>query len=242
MGADMQDSLATRLERIRARMAAACARSGRPAESVRLLPVSKTHPPESVAEAVRAGLDTFGESRVQEARQKIPLCPGGAHWHFIGHLQTNKAREAARLFEMIHAVDSVRLLETLDRACAEEGRPMPVCLEVNVAGERSKFGLKPGELEGVFERAAGLFKVQIVGLMTIPPVAEDVETARPFFRQLRELREVWRTRAGLPLPELSMGMSHDFEIAIEEGATWVRVGTLLFGQRPRAEAHETEGP
>jgi pyridoxal phosphate enzyme (YggS family) len=238
----MEESLASRLERIRERMAAACARSGRATESVRLLPVSKTHPPEAVEAAVRAGLDTFGESRVQEARQKIPLCGGAAHWHFIGHLQTNKVREAARLFEMIHAVDSARLLDTLDRACVDEGRTMPVCLEVNVAGERSKFGLKPDELEGVFERAAGLFKVQIVGLMTIPPVAKEVETARPFFRQLRELRETWRSRTGLPLPELSMGMSHDFEIAIEEGATWVRVGTLLFGQRPRAEAHEHDTP
>jgi pyridoxal phosphate enzyme (YggS family) len=242
MGATLEDSLAIRLERIRARMAAACVRSGRATDSVRLLPVSKTHPPETVAEGVRAGLDVFGESRVQEARQKIPLCPGGAHWHFIGHLQTNKVREAVGLFEMIHAVDSLRLLETLDRACAEAGRPMPVCLEVNVAGERSKFGLKPDELGGVFERAAGLFKVQIVGLMTIPPVAEDVETARPFFRQLRELQATWRARTGLPLPELSMGMSHDFEIAIEEGATWVRVGTLLFGQRPRVEAHEADIP
>lgn len=240
MGAEIQESLVTRLEQIRARMEAACARSGRAVDSVRLLPVSKTHPPESVAEAVRAGLDTFGESRVQEARQKIPLCPGGAHWHFIGHLQTNKVREAAGLFEMVHAVDSIRLLEALDRACVDEGRTMPVCLEVNVAGERSKFGLNPAELGGVFERAAGLFKVQIVGLMTIPPVAEDVETARPFFRQLRELQETWRSRTGLPLPELSMGMSHDFEIAIEEGATWVRVGTLLFGPRPRAEAHGTD--
>ena len=238
----MDESLTSRLARIRERMTAACARSGRTAESVRLLPVSKTHPPEAVEAALRAGLDTFGESRVQEARQKIPLCGGAAHWHFIGHLQTNKVREAVRLFEMIHAVDSVRLLEAIERACVEEGRTLPVCLEVNVAGERSKFGLRPDELAGVFERAASLVKVQIVGLMTIPPVAPEAETARPFFRQLRELRETWRGRTGLPLPELSMGMSHDFEIAIEEGATWVRVGTLLFGTRPRAEAHEYDTP
>ena len=239
---DMQDTLASRLDGIRTRMASACARSGRNASSVRLLPVSKTHPPEAVEAAMRAGLDTFGESRVQEARQKIPLCPGGAHWHFIGHLQTNKVRDAVQWFEMVHAVDSLRLLESLDRFCVEEGRRMPVCLEVNVAGESSKFGLKPADLGGVFERAAALYAVQIVGLMTIPPVAADPADVRPYFAALRDLRETWRERSGLPLPELSMGMSNDFEVAIEEGATWVRVGTLLFGQRPRREVHESDGP
>lgn len=239
---DTQGTLNSRLEGIRERMAGACERAGRAPDSVRLLPVSKTHPPESVEAAVRAGLDTFGESRVQEARQKIPLCPGGIHWHFIGHLQTNKVREAARYFEMIHAVDSLRLLETLDRVCGEEGRRMPVCLEVNVAGESSKYGLSPAELGGVFERAAGLFAVQIVGLMTVPPIAEDPAAVRPFFAELRRLRDVWRERTGLPLPELSMGMSHDFEVAIEEGSTWVRVGTLLFGPRPRRAPDASDGP
>lgn len=238
----MQETLATRLDAIRARMAEACARVGRAPEDVRLLPVSKTHGPDAVEEAARAGLDTFGESRVQEARQKIPLCSGGLHWHFVGHLQTNKVREAVRLFEMLHAVDSVRLLEAVDRLCAEEGRTLPVCLEVNVSGERSKFGLKPEELGGVFEAAASLHRVRIEGLMTVPPIAEDPEESRPFFRRLRELRDEWSRRAGLPLPELSMGMSHDFDAAIEEGATWVRVGTLLFGQRRRTETNESDAP
>lgn len=239
---DTTDTVAVRLARIRERMEAACVRSGRSPDSVRLLAVSKTHPPESVEEAMRAGLDTFGESRVQEARQKIPLCPGGAHWHFVGHLQTNKVREAVRLFEMVHAVDSVRLLETLDRACQEEGRRLDVCLEVNVAGESSKFGMAPDALGAVFERAAGLFAVQVVGLMAIPPIAEDPESVRPYFVQLRGLREFWSARSGLALPELSMGMSHDFHVAIEEGATWVRVGTSLFGARPKREVHESDGP
>jgi uncharacterized pyridoxal phosphate-containing UPF0001 family protein len=136
---------------------------------------------------------------------------------------------------MVHAVDSVRLLEALDRAAQDEGRAMPVCLEINVSGERSKFGMAPDDLGGVLARAATLFRVRIEGLMTIPPIAEDPEEARPFFRALRELRDRHREAAGLPLPELSMGMSHDFEVAVEEGATWVRVGTLLFGPRRREE-------
>ncbi len=236
----MQAHIDRQLEWIRERMAAACSRAGRAPDDVRLLPVSKTQPPEAVEAAVRAGLDIFGESRVQEARQKIPMCSGGLHWHFIGHLQTNKAREAVRLFEMIHAVDSFRLLETLDRVCAEEGRRLPVCIEVNVSGERSKFGLKPEELEPVFDRAASLFHVQVVGLMTVPPIAADPAEARPFFRALRELRDTWCARSGLALRELSMGMSHDFEVAIEEGATWIRVGTMLFGERRRPEVTDPD--
>ena len=238
----MEETLASRLDGIRNRIAVACRRAGRAPDSVRLLPVSKMHGPDEIEDAVRAGLDTFGESRVQEARQKIPLCSGGLHWHFIGHLQTNKVREAVSLFEMLHAVDSVRLLEFVDRLAAEEGRNLPVCLEVNVSGERSKYGLRPEELGGVFEAAGRLHRVQIVGLMTVPPIAEDPAESRPFFRQLRELRDEWSPRAGLPLPELSMGMSHDFEPAIEEGSTWVRVGTLLFGPRRRLENHEPDAP
>ena len=236
----MEQTLASRLEEIRERMSAACLRAGRAPDSVRLLPVSKMHGPEEIEEAVRAGLDCFGESRVQEARQKIPLCSGGLHWHFVGHLQTNKVREAVSLFEVLHAVDSVRLLECVDRLCAEEGRVLPVFLEVNVSGERSKFGLKPEELGGVFEAAGRLHRVRIAGLMTVPPIAEDPEESRPFFRHLRQLRDEWSPRAGLPLAELSMGMSHDFDAAIEEGATWVRVGTLLFGERRRVEGHEPD--
>lgn len=215
------------------RMRAACERVGRDPASVRLLPVSKTVSPELVTEAAGCGLEAFGENRVQEARQKIPLCPSHLKWHLVGHLQTNKAREAVRLFAMIHAVDSLRLLEFLDRVCQEEGRYMPVCLEVNVSGERSKFGMAPEDMPAVLARSSALFRVQIAGLMTIPPVAKDPEEARVFFRRLRELRDQWRAETGLPLAELSMGMSQDFEVAVEEGATWIRVGTSLFGERVR---------
>jgi pyridoxal phosphate enzyme (YggS family) len=173
----------------------------------------------------------FGENRVQEARQKIPQCPGHLEWHMVGHLQTNKVSHAVRLFSMIHSVDSPRLLEAVDRACETAGRVLPVCLEVNVSGERSKFGLKPGEVPAVLERSTRLLNVDVVGLMTIPPFTEDPGDARPFFRRLREQRDVWRAQSGFSLDQLSMGMSHDFEVAIEEGATWIRLGTVLFGRR-----------
>ena len=230
----MSGGIEQRLAAIRERMERACGRAGRDPETVRLLAVSKTQGPEAVTAALAAGLADFGENRVQEARQKIPQCPAAAHWHLVGHLQTNKAREAVRLFERIHAVDSPRLLETLERLCQDEGRALPVFLEVNVSGERSKFGISPAELPGVLRAAGSLFRVRVEGLMTIPPIAEDPAEARPFFRALRELRDRMQDECGLPLPELSMGMSHDFEVAIEEGATWVRVGTSLFGPRGKA--------
>jgi pyridoxal phosphate enzyme (YggS family) len=232
-------ALTARLEAVRERIRRACARSGRPPDEVSLLPVSKTVDPERIREAVAAGLTVFGESRVQEARQKIPLCPGHLAWHFVGHLQTNKVREAVRLFAMIHAVDSTRLLETVDAACRAAGRVLPVLLEVNVSGEGSKFGLAPEAVPEALRAARGLFGVEVLGLMTIPPLAEDTEHARPHFRRLRELRDRCRSETGVALPELSMGMSHDFEIAVEEGATWVRLGTALFGERkvtPRDES------
>jgi pyridoxal phosphate enzyme (YggS family) len=222
-----------RLGAIRRRMEQACARAGREADAVRLLAVSKTHGPDAVMEAVQLGLTEFGESKVQEAGQKISQCPSAARWHFVGHLQTNKVREAVRLFEMVHAVDSLKLLEALERVCQEEGRSLPVCLEVNVSGERSKFGMSPAEVPAVLQAAQKLFRVRVVGVMTIPPVAEDPEEARPFFRALREARDRWQAESGMALPELSMGMSNDFEVAIEEGSTWIRVGTLLFGVRKK---------
>lgn len=238
----MDSTFQTRLADLQGRMDAACRRAGRHPDEVKLLAVTKMLGPDAVAEAVAAGLTCFGESRVQESRQKIPQCASNLHWHFIGHLQTNKAREAARWFEMIHAVDSLRLLETLDRAAQDEGRTVPVCLEVNVSGERSKFGLSPEDVPAVLARAGGLFRVRIVGLMTIPPIAEDPGEARPYFRRLRVLRDQWQAETGLALPELSMGMTHDFEVAIEEGATWIRVGTLLFGPRKPRESGELDGP
>ena len=229
----MTETFEERLGVIRGRVAQACARAGRDPATVNILPVTKTHGPERVAEAAACGLTVFGENKVQEAQSKIPLCPGHLAWHMIGHLQTNKVKVAVRLFAQIQAVDSLKLLGAIDAAGELTGRVMPVLLEVNVAGESSKFGLAPAEVPAVLEAANGLRRVEIAGLMTIPPLAEDPEQARPFFRQLRELRDRWRPATGFALNELSMGMSHDFEVAIEEGATWIRLGTVLFGPRER---------
>ncbi len=225
--------IAERVARVRARIAAACARAGRDPDAVRLVAVSKTHPPESVAAAAAAGLTIFGENKVQEAAAKIPLCPGHLEWHLVGHLQSNKVRHAVRLFQTIHSVDSADLLERLDRIAEEEGRRLRALFEVNVSGESSKFGLKPEQLTAVLSAAGACRRIEPVGLMTIPPASEDPERARGFFRALRELRDRARAESGFELPELSMGMSQDFEIAIEEGATYVRVGTDIFGPRPR---------
>lgn len=223
--------MAERLARIRTRIERACEKAGRDSGAVRLLAASKTQPPEAIREAVEQGLSTFGENRVQEARQKIPLCPSNLEWHMIGHLQSNKAREAVRLFHMIHSVDSKKVLTAIDAAGESTGRIMPVLLEVNVSGEGSKFGFAPESAPETLLFANTLKRVEIAGLMTMPPAARDPEQARPFFRKLRELRDTWRQQTGFALNELSMGMSHDFETAIEEGATWIRLGTLLFGKR-----------
>lgn len=216
---------------IQDRIAAACERSGRSADDVRLIAVTKTVDPERVAEAFECGLHVMGENRVQEAKQKIPLCPGGIEWHMIGHLQTNKVKATVRLFTMVHSVDSLKLLECIDREAANAGVSMPVCLEVNVSGESSKFGMSTDELGAVLKAGTGLMNVDIVGLMTMPPFTEDPEDARPFLRRLREIRDKARDAEGFELPELSMGMSNDFEVAIEEGATMVRVGSDIFGRR-----------
>ncbi len=232
-------SLAENLESVHARIAAACARAGRAPDAVRLLAVSKTYGPDAVRAAAAAGQRWFGENRVQEAAAKIPECPGNLAWHLIGHLQSNKAALAARLFDWVHSVDSAKLLETLDRHAAEAGRTLRALVQVNVSGERSKSGLAPAAVPDVLALAPRLRNVQIAGLMTIPPLAADPETARPFFRKLRELRGEWAAATGLDLAELSMGMTHDLEVAIEEGATVVRVGTGIFGARSRP-APETE--
>ncbi|MBU4200873.1 MAG: YggS family pyridoxal phosphate-dependent enzyme [Verrucomicrobia bacterium] len=227
----MNNLFEDRLSRIRERMAKACERAGRNPAMVNLLPVSKTHGPELVCEAAACGLTVFGENKVQEAKQKIPLCPSHLIWHLVGHLQTNKVKDAVRLFAVIHSVDSLKLLTAIDAAGELTGRVMPVFLEVNVAGESSKFGLAPADGPSVLNAANALKRVDVAGLMTIPPIAEEPEHARPFFKQLRELRDQWRQETGFALNELSMGMSHDFEVAIEEGATWIRLGTVLFGSR-----------
>ena len=220
-----------RLEAVQRRVESACRRAGRDPLGVKLIAVSKTHGPDRLREAADCGVRVFGENKVQEAKAKIPLCGGNLSWHMVGHLQRNKAYDAVRLFEMIHSIDSLSLLETIDATCEEAGRHRPALIEVNVSGERSKFGMAPEEVPEILESANRFMHVTIVGLMTIPPFTEEPEKARPHFRRLRELRDRWRAETGIELEELSMGMTHDFEIAIEEGATWIRVGTALFGER-----------
>lgn len=226
-------SVAENLAGIRERMAAACARVGRDPGGVTLLAVSKGMPPEVIAEAAAAGLTLFGENKVQEARTKILLCPGRLRWHFIGHLQSNKCRDAVACFEMIEGVDSVALAEELQKWADKSARTLPVLLEVNLAGESTKFGFKPDAVLDALGPINVLPRLEIHGLMTIAPWAQDPEKVRPIFRKLRELKEACEQRLGAPLPHLSMGMSGDFEVAIEEGATLVRIGTALFGPRPR---------
>ena len=213
------------------RMAQACARCGRDPSSVQLIAVSKTYEAETVRAAAECGLRVFGESKVQEAKAKIPLCPGNLACHMIGHHQRNKVGMAVELFDRIHSVDSLRLLETVNQASSGAGKTMPVLLEVNVSGEASKFGLPPEDVPAVLKAANGLNHVTVAGLMTMPPFTDEPEKARAHFRRLCELRDQWRDELGFGLEELSMGMSHDFEVAIEEGATWVRVGTAIFGER-----------
>ena len=219
------------LHLIRERIAAACARAGRAPETVTLLAVSKTHPPEMIAAAVACGQWHFGENKIQEAKAKIPLCPGRARWHFIGHLQSNKVRDAVALFEMIQGVDSLAIAREISKRAEQAAKTMPVLLEVNVAGEASKFGYPPAQLLAELTELNALPKIEIHGLMAIPPYTPVPEKARPYFRRLRELKTECEAILGAPLPELSMGMSGDFEVAIEEGATMVRVGTALFGER-----------
>jgi len=194
--------------------------------------VTKAIEPARVAEALEAGVTVFGESKVQEAKQKIPLVSGRACWHLIGHLQTNKARDAVALFELIHSVDSVKLAVELNKWAERAGKAQPILLEVNVSGEAGKFGLPPAELTGALDAINKLPRLEVRGLMTVPPFTEELEKARPHFRRLRELRDT------LGLRELSMGMSHDFEIATEEGATIVRIGTAIFGERKQHEPEE----
>ncbi|HAS82728.1 MAG TPA: YggS family pyridoxal phosphate-dependent enzyme [Verrucomicrobia bacterium] len=227
----MDSGIRARVESVRERMQRACQRVGRAEESVGLVAVSKMYPAEFVAEAAAAGCDCFGESRVHEALPKIDACPGSLEWHFIGHLQRNKVPPVVSAFALIHAVDSLRLLQRID-ACAElSGLRMPVCLEVNVSGESSKFGLAPDEVPAALDAANTLLHVDVQGLMTMAPFSPDPAAARPFFRRLRQLRDQWAVQSGFALETLSMGMSNDFEIAIEEGSTLVRVGTDVFGAR-----------
>jgi hypothetical protein len=224
-------SFADNLAGIQQRISVACDRAGRDASSVLLLAVSKTCPAETIAEAVKGGQVFFGENKIQEAKAKIPLCPGMGRWHFIGHLQSNKVRDAVELFEMIQGVDSLDLAREISKRCEQAAKEMPILLEVNVAGESSKFGYQPERLLAEFKELSALPRILIQGLMTVPPYVTEPEKARPHFRRLRELKSQCEQTLGFPLPHLSMGMSGDFEVAIEEGATIVRIGTALFGPR-----------
>jgi PLP dependent protein len=226
-------SLADNLAGIQKRIAEACERAGREVESVMLLAVSKGMPPELIAQAGEEGQIYFGESKVQEARAKIPLCPSRCRWHMIGHLQSNKCRDAMHLFEMIQSVDTLAIAQELNKWGEKLGKRMPVLLEVNVAGEGTKFGLKPDDVLEACSAINELPRLEVHGLMTIAPWTPDPEKVRPAFRKLRELKIACEDKLGVPLPHLSMGMSGDFDVAIEEGATIVRIGTALFGTRPK---------
>jgi pyridoxal phosphate enzyme (YggS family) len=227
------------LERVRERIALASRRTQRRPEEIALMAVTKTFPPETIREAYAAGLRLFGESRVQEFAAKAGALRDleNADWHMIGHLQTNKAAKAAELFAAVDSVDSLRLAEKLNEAAGQLGRRLAVLLEINVGGESAKSGAAPNspELEEVLRAAPQLHNLEIRGLMTIPPFSQDPEGARPYFRKLRELRDHLASRhlPGVGMGVLSMGMSHDFEVAIEEGSTCVRVGTAIFGERQR---------
>lgn len=223
--------LAENLTNVRRRLAQACARAGREVSTVSLMAVSKGQPPSAIEAGARLGLNLFGESKVQEARVKIAEGPGNARWQMIGHLQSNKCREAVQLFEMIQSVDSLSLARELDKWAAKADRRMPILLEVNVAGEGSKFGYAPARVLEELAEIQTLPRLELQGLMGIPPWSAGAEQARPHFRKLRELKTRCEEQLGHLLPHLSMGMSADFEVAIEEGSTLVRVGTALFGPR-----------
>ena len=227
-------SIAENLERVREEIAQAEAKAGRVVDNVDLVAITKTHPTEKVLEAIEAGQILFGESRVQEARVKIPELPSNLRWHFVGHLQKNKIRHALPLFELFHGVDSLSLAQDLDRIANEDAMHPRVLLEVNLAGEGSKFGFKPETVRTEMESLLALPRLSIEGLMTIPPLAEEAEASRKFFVQLRDLRDALEKEFDLKLPQLSMGMTNDFIVAIEEGATLVRVGTAIFGERSGA--------
>jgi len=223
--------IAENLARIRAKIAEAAARCGRRPEEVTLVAVSKSHGPEAVREAFEAGQILFGENRVQEGRAKAEVLPNTIRWHLIGHLQSNKVRQALGTFERIQGVDTVKLARDINRIGGELGLFPKILLEVNVAGEGSKFGFEPEALRVSMEEILRLERVTVEGLMTIPPYSETPEDSRRHFATLRELRDRLAKEFNVPLPELSMGMSGDFSLAIEEGATIVRVGTALFGER-----------
>ncbi len=230
-----QEQLAARLMRVRARIAAAAEKCGRSPAEVTLIAISKTHPASAVKQLLELGTVDVGENKVQEAAEKVAeIGRDKARWHLVGHLQTNKARRAVNIFDVIHSLDSVDLARRLDRICIEEGREsLPVLIQVDLGHEETKSGIDESELTHMVESLGPLTRLKLVGLMTLPPFFDDPEQSRPFFRRLRELRDELAGRGafGDRKGELSMGMTHDFEVAIEEGATMVRIGTAIFGAR-----------
>ncbi len=227
------ETIADRLRKIQGEIAVAAERCGRQAEDVTLIAISKTHPAEAIREAWDEGQRIFGESRVQEALAKIPDLPQAIQWHFIGHIQSNKIRKALPHFVLFHGIDSADCALAMDRIACEMGLRARILLEVNVAGEATKFGFDREALKQNMDSLLALRSVDIEGLMAIPPAVEKPEDARKYFVSLRELRDELVSTTGTSLPALSMGMSDDFSVAIEEGATLVRVGTSIFGRRPR---------
>lgn len=225
-------AIAQNLDEVRTRMAAAAVRAGRAPADVQLVAVTKSIDPERIQQATAAGAWVCGESKIQEARAKIPLLSDRLHWHLIGHLQTNKVRDAVSMFELIHSVDSVKLAVEINKWAERTGKSQAILIEVNVGDEASKFGFKPDLVEAALEQINSLPRIEVHGLMTVAPFSADIEQVRPCFRKLRSLRD------RLGLRELSMGMTHDFEAAIEEGATMVRVGTAIFGERRDYELTE----
>ncbi|MBI3853253.1 MAG: YggS family pyridoxal phosphate-dependent enzyme [Verrucomicrobia bacterium] len=231
---DLADSFTGVHERIKE----TCVRVGRDPASVTLLAVTKGQPLAVIRAAAETGQNLFGENRVQEAKAKIGECPGRLRWHMIGHLQSNKCRDAVELFDMIQSVDRLALAQEIDKWADKAAKTMPILLEVNIAGEASKFGYSPERLLAELNQNNALKNIEVHGLMTIAPWTPEPEKVRPVFRQLRELKEQCEQILGAPLPHLSMGMSGDFEVAIEEGATLIRLGTVLFG--PRSQAAKAE--
>jgi PLP dependent protein len=227
--------IAENLKRVREQIAEATAKTGRAVNEIELVAITKTHPAERIRDAVEAGHTLFGESRVQEARVKIPELPSNLRWHFVGHLQKNKIRHALPLFELFHGIDSLPLAQEMNRIAAEEGMHPRVLLEINMAGEGSKFGFRRESIDAEMEQLLALPRLSVEGLMCIPPLAEEAEASRRFFVQLRELRDLLEKEFDVKLPHLSMGMTNDFPIAVEEGATLVRVGTAIFGERAKRQ-------
>ena len=235
--------LAANLQSVRQRIAAACLRAGRNPAGVTLMAVSKGQSTDTIRAAADLGLDLFGENRVQEAKTKISLCPSRLRWQMIGHLQSNKCRDAVYFFSMIQSVDSLPLATEINKWAGHFAKTIPVLLEVNIAGESSKFGCRPENLPALLDEVNALPKLEVHGLMTIAPYATDPEKVRPIFRRLRELKGECEELLDAPLPELSMGMTGDFEVAIEEGASMIRLGTALFGPRVAArKAGRAGGP